>query len=146
VTRGLTSRQRRQFEETGFLVFENVLTPAELRTLNRAADLMYARHRADRGTGRLELRDCVAHHDAFLRMVDHRALLPAIVDLLGPDIKVRTSELDIRPPLPRGTAVAPPGEGRWGEPEHWHIDGPIYGYPSVNGIVPLMEAGPARSP
>jgi ectoine hydroxylase-related dioxygenase (phytanoyl-CoA dioxygenase family) len=139
VSRGLTARQRRQFDEAGFLVFENVLTAAELRTLNRAADLMYARHGGDRTTGRLELRDCVTHHPAFLQMVDHRALLPAVLELLGPDIKIRTSELDIRPPLRRRRPGAELGRARWGEPEQWHIDGPIYGYPSVGGIVPMME-------
>ena len=98
--RGLTPKQRRRFDETGFLVVENVLNPAELKTLNQAVDRIYARLGGDAETGRLEIRNCVAHDPAFLRMVDHGVLLPAIVDLMGPDIKIRTSELDVRPPLP----------------------------------------------
>src|SRR2546430_14137526 len=94
----LTSKQRRTFNEIGFLVIENVLTLSELRTLNRAADELYKRYGGDAKSGRLEIRNCVAHHPAFLRMVNHPVLLPAIVDLLGADIKIRTSELDIRPP------------------------------------------------
>jgi ectoine hydroxylase len=133
---GLTAKQRRAFDETGFLVVENVLKPGELTKLNRVVDRLYTRLGGDDKTGRLELRNCVAHDPALLQMVDHAALLPAIVDLMGPDIKIRTSELDVRPPLPRAAYRLGKNPGR---PENWHIDGPIYGYPTVDGRVPMME-------
>jgi ectoine hydroxylase-related dioxygenase (phytanoyl-CoA dioxygenase family) len=135
---GLTPRERRQFDEAGFLVREGVLSRTELSALTRVADRLYRRYGGDAHTGRLEVRNAVAHDRLLLQMADHRTLLPAIVDLLGPDIKLRTSELDIRPPV-SATAGAEIGRHRWGEPEQWHIDGPIYGYPDVDGLLPMME-------
>jgi ectoine hydroxylase len=135
----LTTRQRRQFDEDGFLIRHGVLSRHEIAGLNRVADRLHKRYGGDAHTGRLELRNSVALHGALLRMADHPVLLPSVVELLGPDIKIRTSELDIRPPLaaPRGGADI--GRDRWGEPEQWHIDGPIYGYPDVDGRLAMME-------
>jgi hypothetical protein len=94
----LTKAQRRQFDRDGFLIRPNALSRNEVTELNRVADRLYEEHGGDPRTGRLELRNSVAYHRALLQMVDHPALLPAIVELMGPDIKLRTSELDIRPP------------------------------------------------
>jgi Phytanoyl-CoA dioxygenase (PhyH) len=135
----LTSKQRELFLATGFLVFENVLNQMELRKLNRVADLLYSRQRANPESRRLEIRNCVARHSALLQMIDHPTLLPVIVDLLGPNIKVRTSELDIRPPVPAAGRRQVKPIVPWGQPERWHIDGPLFGYPAVEGIVPMME-------
>jgi hypothetical protein len=87
----------------------------------------------------MELRNCVAGHPLLLAMADHATLLPAIVDLLGADIKLRTSELDVRPPITASMVEGKTARNRWGEPEQWHIDGPLSGYPDVNGVVPMME-------
>ncbi len=138
-THQLTEHDLRKFQQDGFLIIENVLTPTEVKKLNRAANELYARYGGDASSGRLEVRNCVAHHPALLAMVDHPVLLPAIVALLGPDIKVRTSELDIRPPVSRTSVKFNVGKGPWGKPERWHIDGPLSGYPAVDGIVPMME-------
>ena len=135
----LTEHDLTKVDQDGFLIIENVLTPSEVKKLNRAADELYARYGGDASSGRLEVRNCVAHHPALLAMVDHPVLLPAIVALLGPDIKVRTSELDIRPPVSRTSVKFKVGKGPWGKPERWHIDGPLSGYPTVDGIVPMME-------
>jgi hypothetical protein len=75
----------------------------------------------------------------LLAMTDHKKLLPAVVELLGPDIRLRTSELDVRPPVTAEMVKGKTARNRWGEPEQWHIDGPLSGYPDVNGIVPMME-------
>ncbi len=135
----LTKAERKLFDEAGFLVIEGALSAAELRKLNAAVDDLYARNRHDAVTGRMELRNCVAKHPALLAMADHKTLLPAIVELLGPDIKLRTSELDVRPPVTAAMVKGKNARNRWGEPEQWHIDGPLSGYPDVNGIVPMME-------
>jgi hypothetical protein len=136
---GLTRAQRRQFDRDGFLIRPNALSRNEVTELNRVAGRLYKEHGGDPLTGRLELRNSVAYHRALLQMVDHPALLPAIVELMGPDIKLRTSELDIRPPLRQVDPTAEIGRNRWGEPEQWHIDGPLYGYPDVDGLLPMME-------
>ncbi|HWB96380.1 MAG TPA: phytanoyl-CoA dioxygenase family protein [Bryobacteraceae bacterium] len=135
----LTASDRRLFDETGFLVLEGVLSKSELQKLNEAIDGLYADHGGDPVTGRMELRNCVAKHPLLLAMADHLTLLPTIVELLGPDIKLRTSELDVRPPITPEMVEGKNARNRWGEPEQWHIDGPLSGYPDVNGIVPMME-------
>ena len=134
-----TNSDRQLFDETGFLVVEGILGKDELRTLNDAVDQLYSEHGGDPHTGRMELRNCVAKHPQLLAIVDHHELLPAVVDLLGPDIKLRTSELDVRPPITAAMVEGKTARNRWGEPEQWHIDGPLSGYPDVNGIVPMME-------
>jgi ectoine hydroxylase len=135
----LTQQDRRLFEEAGFLVLEGVLSKREVGQLTQVIDDLYRRHGGDPGTGRMEVRNCVARHPALLAMADHRTLLPTIVDLLGPDIKLRTSEVDVRPPIRPEAVAGKTARNRWGEPEQWHIDGPLSGYPDVNGVVPMME-------
>jgi hypothetical protein len=136
---GLTRREWQQFDRDGFLIKPNVLTKDKLVELNRVADRLYRKLGGDPQTGRLEVRNCVTYDPKLLGMVDHPALLPAIVELLGPDIKIRTSELDIRPSLPKSGDAPKLGRDRLGQPEHWHIDGPLYGYPDVGGLLPMME-------
>src|SRR5262245_56562303 len=101
----LSPRQRRQFDDDGFLIVPDILRSKELKALNRVAEALYQQHGGAPITGRMEIRNCVAHDPLLLRMVDHPALLPVVVELLGPDIRVRTSELDVRPPLHHGSAV-----------------------------------------
>ncbi len=135
----LTEADRKLFDEAGFLIIEGALSKSELKQLNDVVDDLYRGHPHDPLTGRMELRNCVARHPALLAMADHRTLLPAVVELLGPDIKIRTSELDVRPPVTAVMVEGKTAHNRWGEPEQWHIDGPLSGYPDVNGIVPMME-------
>jgi ectoine hydroxylase len=134
-----TEADRRLFDEAGFLVVEGVLSKSELTKLNGVIDDLYRKHEHDLLTGRMELRNCVAKHPLLLAMVDNRTLLPAIVGLFGPDVRLRTSELDVRPPVTAAMVAGKTARNRWGEPEQWHIDGPLSGYPDVNGIVPMME-------
>jgi hypothetical protein len=82
----------------------------------------------------VRLRHVVARHPAFLDLLDHPAVLPLVVDVLGPDIQLRGSNLDVRP-------AARPG-AQAGEPDFatvWHRDEPAGGWPTVDGVVPLLE-------
>ena len=44
------------------------------------------------------MRNIVALNECFIRMMDHPAMLPLVVDVLGYNIQLRTSHLDVRPP------------------------------------------------
>ena len=136
---GLTERERASLDEQGFVILEDVLPPGEVAELTTRIDEIYARYGGEPGTGRLEVRNCLAQHPAFLRLVDDPRLLPIVVDLLGPNIKIRSTHLDVRPPLPPELASRELGRDRPGEPEEWHVDGPLYGYPTVDGVLPMME-------
>lgn len=136
---GLTQAEREYFDEHGFIIFENALSPGDVAELTACIDEIYARYGGEPGTGRLEVRNCLSRHPAFLRLVDHPQLLPIIVDVLGPNIKIRSTHLDVRPPVPPELANLELGRDRLGEPEQWHVDGPLFGYPVVDGVLPLME-------
>ena len=46
------------------------------------------------------IRNALAHHTAFLDLIDHPRMLPLVVDAIGWNIQIRTSHLDYRPPYP----------------------------------------------
>lgn len=136
---GLTEEERAYFDEKGFLIVKNALSSREVVALRMVVDELYERFGGEPETGRLEIRNCLLQHPLLLELVERPNLLPLVVNLLGANIKIRSSHLDMRPPLKKGSVTNELGRERWGEPEQWHIDGPLYGYPSVNGIVPMME-------
>jgi ectoine hydroxylase len=136
---GLSDSARHQFDEKGFLIIEEALTTKEVRLLIETVDDIYEQLGGEPETGRLEVRNCVAQHPMLLEMISRRDVLALVVDLLGGNIKIRSSHLDVRPPVGEDVASRELGKERCGEPEQWHTDGPIYGYPLVNGMMPMME-------
>ncbi len=136
---GLTDEERTYFDEKGFLIFNNVLSPAEIAALTAAVDREYERYGGEPGSGRLEVRNCASKDPAFLKLIEHPVTLPVVADLLGPNIKIRSTHLDVRPSLQRDLAQKEIGMERMGEPENWHIDGPLFCYPTLDGLCPMME-------
>ncbi len=137
--RTLTEEERAYFDEKGFLILENTLSQIEVADLVVVVDELYRQIGGEAETGRMEVRNCVARHPRLLQLIDHPMVLPVVAGLLGPNIKIRSSHLDVRPPLPRDSVTDPLGRNRPGQPEQWHVDGPLYGYPSVRGILPMIE-------
>lgn len=136
----LTPQQARQFEEDGFFLVEDALGREEIDELLAVVDELDGRYRRERSLGPHEpfqMRNTVAVHPVFKRMMDHPAMLPLVVDLMGFNIQLRTSHMDVRPPQLAGVA-----EKALGSPESffpWHADQPDYGWPLVNGTIPFME-------
>lgn len=151
---GLAPEDREYFDQMGFLVAPNVLSKGAVRDLLDAVDEVFRdsdrssqwgsstlyseRHEAAK-SGRKELRNAVARHPLMLELASNPTTLSLVTDLLGPNIKLRTTEVDVRPPMMRPTVINEFGRGREGAPEQWHIDGPLYSFPDVDGIVPMME-------
>ena len=75
----LSERDAAFFEQNGYLLVEDALSPSLLDQLNEATDQIYARAERD-GTlepsGKLNLRNCIVHHDAFLQLLDHPKTAP----------------------------------------------------------------------
>ena len=97
----MTAEQRHAFDTDGFIVLDPLLTPAELDRLLAAAEEVAARMRAKKRLKRdapIAIRNALAHHDAFLDLIDHPRMLPLVVDAMGWNIQIRTSHLDVRPP------------------------------------------------
>lgn len=147
----MTEQQRRDFDEQGFIVLEDFFTSAELDRLYTAIDEVGARIREAKGLAPdapFAIRNALAHHEAFLDLVDHPRILPYVVDAIGWNIQIRTTHLDYRPPYPPDLRAGELGRGRGADHQAgyknlvWHPDlcGPyLFEAPSLDGFVPFME-------
>ncbi len=147
----MTEDQERDFGERGFVVLEGFLTPDEWARLAAAADEVVGRIQRKNGLERekhFQVRNALAHHDAFLDLVDHPRMLPLVVDAIGWNIQIRTTHLDYRPPYPEDLQEGKVGVGKGADQEAgyrnvvWHPDlasPEIFQAPSLDGRLPFME-------
>ena len=99
----MTPQQRADFDEQGFIILEDFLTPAEVDSLLAAVEEVAERVRVVEGLGPNDpfaVRNALSQHEAFLDLIDHPRMLPLVVDAIGWNIQIRTTHLDYRPPLP----------------------------------------------
>ena len=115
----LTPEGQAFFEQQGYLLVEDALSPDALAELNAATDALYARD-ADAGrlekSGKLNMRNCIVEHPAFLQLLDWPATVPLAWQLLGWNIQMLTSHLIV---LPSGDEPAEDEKNKLG----WHRDG-----------------------
>ena len=147
----MTEQQERAFEEQGFIILEDFLTPPELARLLSAVDDVAEKIRKAQGLGPNDpfaIRNALAHHDAFLDLIDHPRMLPLVVDAIGWNIQIRTTHLDYRPPYPKAMQVGGVGLGGGEDREAgyrnvaWHPDLAgdfLFEAPSLDGRLPFME-------
>ncbi len=136
----ITEEQQQQFDEDGFILIEDALSPIEVEELIEVVDKLDRRYRREKGIGPaepLQVRNALAHHEQLLHLVDHPVTLPLVVDVLGFNIQIRTSHLDVRPPCPPEYAQQKLGARDGFFP--WHSDAPNFGFPITNEQVPFME-------
>ncbi len=136
----LTDEQRKAFDEDGFFLVEGALGDAEIDDLLAVVDKFYVHYAAERELGPQEafqMRNIVAAHPRFKQLMDHPAILPLVVDLMGCNIQLRTSHMDVRPPMAAECAEQTLGAQDSFFP--WHADGPDFGWPEVDGVLPFME-------
>jgi len=136
----LTAAQRQQFEEDGFFLLEDLLTPGEVRELLDVIDEHDAKYRRERNLGPhdpFQMRNIVAAHPRYRSLIDHPRILPYVVDTIGYNVQIRTSHMDVRPPMREEDAQTNLGARNSFFP--WHSDAPNFGWPLVEGIVPFME-------
>lgn len=119
--RQLADEQRQEFEQNGYLIVKNALSPSVLDRLTIAVDRLYAagvRRDGLNKAGAFELRNAVAHDNALLDLLDWPVTVPLAVHLLGWDIQLDTSHIIVRPPQPADTSLSFKALG-------WHRDGGI---------------------
>ena len=102
-------------------------------------DSLYDAYSSAHGTSAdaaYQIRNALVHHEELFALIDYPKLLPLIVDVIGVNIQIRTSHVDVRPPMKdhKGGDL-----GASGSFFPWHADGPNYGYPITNGIIPFFE-------
>ncbi len=107
------SQQKAQYEDEGYLVFPELLDPAELATLRaalaevlREADGLtesndkFSVVRSDDGARHVVRRifNPIAHHQAFHDLVFNPKIVDVVENLLGPDIQLHHTKLNLKPP------------------------------------------------
>jgi hypothetical protein len=99
--------QREQFEREGYLVVPGALRPGEVARLRTALQAVYE------PPGPMHRLGAVAACPWTLPLVDHPSVFGLVTDLLGWNVHVYHSHLDVHPPVPVG------------QPERfvWHQDG-----------------------
>ena len=147
----MTPQQRAEFDEQGFIILDDFLAPEELERLLSAADEVADRARQHEGLGPddpVAVRNALAHHEAFLDLIDHPRMLPLVVDAIGWNIQIRTTHLDCRPPYPEGLQPGTLGVGDGADNDlgyrnlSWHPDlasDTLFMAPSLDGRLPFME-------
>jgi hypothetical protein len=121
----LTPEQEQQFEEDGFFLVEDALSAQEIGELLGVIDELYERYKLERNLGPhdpFQMRNIVALHPVFKKIMDHPGMLPLVVDLMGFNIQLRTSHMDVRPPQPTSFAEKELGSTESFFP--WHFDQP----------------------
>ncbi len=122
------AEQKAFYEDQGYLVFPELLSPAELATLRAAlAEVLqeaegltasndkFSVTRSDDGTWAVRrIFNPTAHHQAFLDLVSNPKILDVVEDLIGPDIQLHHTKLNLKPPSNR--------EARF----EWHQDFPFF--------------------
>jgi ectoine hydroxylase len=96
----LTEEQEHLFRENGYIVVENALDSETLDSLNSATDAIYDKASSEgrlEPNGKLNLRNCLVSHDAFLPLVDHAKTVPLAWQLLNWNIQLITSHLIVLP-------------------------------------------------
>ena len=115
----MTGQQEKDFDENGFIILENFLTERELEALLSAVDDVASRIQETqclKADEPFAIRNALAHHTAFLELIDHPRMLPLVVDAIGWNIQIRTSHLDYRPPYPARPQGWKRGQGGWRGP------------------------------
>ncbi|MFT5087522.1 MAG: ectoine hydroxylase [Candidatus Latescibacterota bacterium] len=136
----LTPTQRAQYDEDGFFLVEDALSPQEVEELLAIVaelDACYRRERQVDAGEPLQMRNIVAAHPRFKAIMAHEKIMPLVVDLFGYNIQLRTSHMDVRPPM--DTAHDGKALGSKESFFPWHADGPNFGWPAVDGVLPYME-------
>jgi len=112
-----TEEQLRQFNDEGYLIVEDALTPDLLGRLNEAVDGVEKNERAAKGLGPDDMVAkfrTVVEDDTFLDLLDNPKTFPLLWDILGWNIQLYISHLIVYPPEKKGGDINKGG---------WHQDG-----------------------
>jgi ectoine hydroxylase len=102
---------RERLKRDGFALVEDALDPDAVERLTGAVERV--RCAESRNGDALHRLAFLGLDDAFLDLVDHPAVLPLVLDVLGWNVYVYHCHLDVHPPLPARA------EPQW----RWHQDG-----------------------
>ena len=96
----LTSEQKQFVDNNGYLLIKNALSPDAVAEIDAAVDEVYAKEEAAgnlEASGKLNLRNCITHHEAFLQLLDWHKTFPLACGVLNWNIQMITSHLIVLP-------------------------------------------------
>ena len=114
-----TEEQLKAFNDTGYLIVENAISPEMVDALEEVADRLDAEERAKTGLAPHKLLSkfrTVIEDDLLLELLDNKKVFPLLWDILGWNIQLYISHLIMYPP-------EPPDTPRVTKAAHWHQDG-----------------------
>lgn len=101
----LTPEQRDAWTRDGYLILKGALSKGEVAALRKQVDRI---HRLEKGTNTkkanaraLDRRNILPYHDGFVDLIDHAAVFPVVLDLMGPYIQLSMAQVLVRPGGPR---------------------------------------------
>ena len=100
--------QRAEFDKNGYLIIPGALTPDEVEHYRDALDRVYKAAEADgriQPGASLHQLSAVANCPEALGLIDHPVTFPYIWSILGWNVHVYHSHLDVHPPLPSEAAI-----------------------------------------
>ncbi|MCZ8517104.1 phytanoyl-CoA dioxygenase family protein [Paenibacillus filicis] len=96
----LTEEERRTFNETGYLIMENALSPEQVKALTAEVDRIHDRKLKEGQDPQKAMfyTDFVKDHQLFLDLVDYDKVLPKVWGILGWNIYMYHTHLIVTPP------------------------------------------------
>ncbi|RAP78426.1 phytanoyl-CoA dioxygenase family protein [Paenibacillus montanisoli] len=96
----LTEEERRTFNETGYLIVENALSPEQVRMLTAECDRVHQQKIREGYDPKTVLthKNFVPDSDLFLDMVDYEKILPKVWGVLGWNIYLYHASMMLTPP------------------------------------------------
>ncbi len=114
-----TEEQLKAFNDEGYLIVEDAISPEMVDALEEVADRLDAEERAKTGLAPHALLSkfrTVIEDDVLLELLDNKKVFPLLWDILGWNIQLYISHLIMYPP-------EPPDTPRVTKAAHWHQDG-----------------------
>jgi len=124
----LTKTQKVQFERDGFIVVKNVLSGNELKKILAVVNTIWEKYRSRNSDDYLHMFDFLNQDKIFMKLLDYDKILPLVLGLLGWNIYLYHSHLDVNLPIKQNNA---PGLT-------WHRDNSRMNYDFKNGRYPLV--------
>lgn len=96
----LSSKQKEFVDNNGYLLIKNALPPDVVAEIDAGVDEVFEEQSAAGNLdpdGKLNLRNCITHHDAFLQLLDWHKSFPYACGVLNWNIQMITSHLIVLP-------------------------------------------------
>ncbi|MFC3772060.1 phytanoyl-CoA dioxygenase family protein [Paenibacillus sp. GCM10012303] len=115
----------KQFHEEGYLLLRDALSESKVTELNAAIDRIVAEEPESLA---YNVYHSVERDPSIMSLIDHRSLLPLMVNLIGYNIQLHISHLTVRKPNPDDVKTATSSF------INWHQDGPHPHFPKIGGL------------